>query len=189
MHRIGRTGRAQAEGDAFTLMTAEEGPDVSAIERFIGQEIERKKLDNFKYVYSLALDEKHKHTVGKAGNIRGGAPAKATASATAAANPQNLKNVAALSYDRRSNCGARRRGSPRPPGAGLVDFRELELRLRPSPRPAPGGRGLPLHPRSQVALENALVPAASLPPPAKFRNAPVILGKAKDQLPSCSGGP
>ena len=76
VHRIGRTGRAQAEGDAFTLMTAEEGPDVSAIERFIGQEIPRVKLENFKYVYSLALDEKHKHVVGKAGNIRGGRAGK-----------------------------------------------------------------------------------------------------------------
>ncbi|MEJ0001532.1 MAG: DEAD/DEAH box helicase [Verrucomicrobiota bacterium] len=72
VHRIGRTGRAQAEGDAFTLMTAEEGPDVAAIERFIGQEIPRKKLENFKYVYSIALDEKNKHIVGKSGNIRGG---------------------------------------------------------------------------------------------------------------------
>jgi ATP-dependent RNA helicase RhlE len=76
VHRIGRTGRAQAEGDAFTLMTAEEGPDVAAIERFIGQEIPRKKLDNFKYVYSLALDDKAKHVVGKAGNIRGGRAGK-----------------------------------------------------------------------------------------------------------------
>jgi ATP-dependent RNA helicase RhlE len=76
VHRIGRTGRANAEGDAFTLMTAEEGPDVSAIERFIGQEIPRKKLENFKYVYSLALDDKAKHLVGKAGNIRGGRAGK-----------------------------------------------------------------------------------------------------------------
>ena len=72
VHRIGRTGRAQAVGDAFTLMTAEEGPDVAAIERFIGQAIPRVKLENFKYVYSLALDDKAKHVVGKAGNIRGG---------------------------------------------------------------------------------------------------------------------
>jgi len=72
VHRIGRTGRAQAVGDAFTLMTAEEGPDVSAIERFIGQAIPRVKLENFAYVYSLALDDKAKHVVGKAGNIRGG---------------------------------------------------------------------------------------------------------------------
>ena len=76
VHRIGRTGRAKTEGDAFTLMTAEEGPDVSAIERFIGQEIPRKKLENFKYVYSLALDDKAKHVVGKAGNIRGGRAGK-----------------------------------------------------------------------------------------------------------------
>jgi ATP-dependent RNA helicase RhlE len=76
VHRIGRTGRAKAEGDAFTLMTAEEGPDVAAIERFIGQEIPRKKLDNFKYVYSLALDDKARHLVGKAGNIRGGRAGK-----------------------------------------------------------------------------------------------------------------
>ncbi|MCE0483789.1 MAG: DEAD/DEAH box helicase [Methylacidiphilales bacterium] len=76
VHRIGRTGRAQTEGDAFTLMTAEEAPDVTAIERFIGQEIERKKLENFKYVYSLALDDKAKHVVGKAGNIRGGRAGK-----------------------------------------------------------------------------------------------------------------
>ena len=72
VHRIGRTGRALAVGDAFTLMTAEEGPDVAAIERFIGQSIPRVKLENFKYVYSLALDDKAKHVVGKAGNIRGG---------------------------------------------------------------------------------------------------------------------
>jgi ATP-dependent RNA helicase RhlE len=76
VHRIGRTGRAQAEGDAFTLMTAEEAPDVTAIERFIGKPIERKKLDNFKYVFSLALDDKNKHIVGKAGNIRGGRAGK-----------------------------------------------------------------------------------------------------------------
>ena len=76
VHRIGRTGRAQAEGDAFTLMTAEEGPDVAAIERFIGQEIPRVKLENFKYVYSVALDDKKKHLVGKAGNIRGGRAGK-----------------------------------------------------------------------------------------------------------------
>jgi ATP-dependent RNA helicase RhlE len=76
VHRIGRTGRAQAVGDAFTLMTAEEGPDVAAIERFIGQQIPRVKLENFPYVYSLALDDKAKHVVGKAGNIRGGRAGK-----------------------------------------------------------------------------------------------------------------
>src|SRR3954467_10401633 len=35
IHRIGRTGRAEAEGDAFTLMVAEDSAHVAAIERFI----------------------------------------------------------------------------------------------------------------------------------------------------------
>jgi ATP-dependent RNA helicase RhlE len=76
VHRIGRTGRAQAEGDAFTLMTAEEAPDVAAIERFIGRPIERKKLENFKYVFSLALDEKAQQKMGRSGAVRGGRSGK-----------------------------------------------------------------------------------------------------------------
>ena len=47
VHRIGRTGRAQAVGDAFTLATPENASDVRAIERFIGQEIPRLKLNGF----------------------------------------------------------------------------------------------------------------------------------------------
>ncbi len=57
VHRIGRTGRASAEGDAFTIMTAEELPHVQDIERFIDQKVERKKLDGFPYKYSAVFDE------------------------------------------------------------------------------------------------------------------------------------
>lgn len=47
VHRIGRTGRALQLGDAFTLVTHEEMKKLAAIERFIGQKIERLKLDGF----------------------------------------------------------------------------------------------------------------------------------------------
>jgi Superfamily II DNA and RNA helicases len=57
VHRIGRTGRAEATGDAFTIMTAEELPHVEEIERFIGQKVERTKLPGFNYVYSAVFDE------------------------------------------------------------------------------------------------------------------------------------
>jgi ATP-dependent RNA helicase RhlE len=57
VHRIGRTGRAEASGDAFTIMTAEEVPHVKDIERFIGQKVERTKLEGFDYVYSAVFDE------------------------------------------------------------------------------------------------------------------------------------
>ena len=39
VHRIGRTGRAQSVGDAFTIMTAEDLQEVASIEHFIGQKI------------------------------------------------------------------------------------------------------------------------------------------------------
>ena len=58
VHRIGRTGRHEASGDAFTIMVAEDVQHVDAIERFIGRGIERAKLDDFDYTYTTILDEK-----------------------------------------------------------------------------------------------------------------------------------
>jgi ATP-dependent RNA helicase RhlE len=57
VHRIGRTGRAQTTGDAFTLVTEEDVRDARSIERFINTPIERKKLDGFSYIYSALFDE------------------------------------------------------------------------------------------------------------------------------------
>src|SRR5438105_4709221 len=56
VHRIGRTGRAQNVGDAFTLMSGEEVPALQAIEHFIGQKIPRLKLDNFPYLYTALFE-------------------------------------------------------------------------------------------------------------------------------------
>src|SRR6266403_2184635 len=57
IHRIGRTGRAEATGDAFTLMVAEDAQHVHAIERFISRKIERVKLENFNYKYTALFEE------------------------------------------------------------------------------------------------------------------------------------
>src|SRR5437867_3017121 len=57
IHRIGRTGRAEATGDAFTLMVAEDSRHVAAIERFISQKIPRSKLDHFNYKYTALFEE------------------------------------------------------------------------------------------------------------------------------------
>ncbi|MGI9087008.1 MAG: DEAD/DEAH box helicase [Chthoniobacterales bacterium] len=56
VHRIGRTGRAQKVGDAFTLMNGEELPSLQAIEQFIGQKIPRLKLDGFDYKYTALFE-------------------------------------------------------------------------------------------------------------------------------------
>jgi ATP-dependent RNA helicase RhlE len=57
IHRIGRTGRAAATGDALTLMTASDAGHVQAIERFLGAKVPRVKLDNFTYQYSAVFEE------------------------------------------------------------------------------------------------------------------------------------
>lgn len=57
VHRIGRTGRAESEGDAFTILTADELDYALSVEVFIKQTIERKKLAGFNYKYTAMLDE------------------------------------------------------------------------------------------------------------------------------------
>lgn len=49
VHRIGRTGRAAKEGDAFTFMSTEEIGMVRTIERVIGQEIPRISVAGFDF--------------------------------------------------------------------------------------------------------------------------------------------
>ena len=64
VHRIGRTGRAQSVGDAFTIMTGEDVQEIAAIERFIGQKIPRVKIAGFNYAYTRLLDPNPKPVFG-----------------------------------------------------------------------------------------------------------------------------
>ena len=57
VHRIGRTGRAQQEGDAFTILTADELENARSVEHFIEQKIERRKLEGFDYNYTALLED------------------------------------------------------------------------------------------------------------------------------------
>jgi ATP-dependent RNA helicase RhlE len=57
VHRIGRTGRAEAEGDAFTILTADELDYAKSVEVYVDQKIPRKKLENFPYTYTAMLDD------------------------------------------------------------------------------------------------------------------------------------
>jgi len=74
VHRIGRTGRAQHEGDAFTIYCGEDVDHVRSIERFIGRSIARTKLEDFPYLYTALFDE-----------------AKATASSRRPAGPKRRR--------------------------------------------------------------------------------------------------
>jgi ATP-dependent RNA helicase RhlE len=58
IHRIGRTGRAERTGDAFTLMTPEDGAMVRTLEKVMGQCLQRETLADFDYGPSILA----KHT-------------------------------------------------------------------------------------------------------------------------------
>src|SRR5207248_9421616 len=49
IHRVGRTARADATGDAYTLVSPEEEPDLRAIERSIGRALPRVLVPGFDY--------------------------------------------------------------------------------------------------------------------------------------------
>jgi ATP-dependent RNA helicase RhlE len=49
VHRIGRTGRAHAVGDAISFVTKEDYGELRMLERFIGRGIVRKKAEGFNY--------------------------------------------------------------------------------------------------------------------------------------------
>ena len=49
IHRIGRTGRAHNQGEAFTFCVDEDEALIRKVERVLGNRIERRKLDDFNY--------------------------------------------------------------------------------------------------------------------------------------------
>ena len=49
IHRIGRTGRAERNGDAFTLVTPEDRDMVRSLEKIMGQPLPQQKLPDFNY--------------------------------------------------------------------------------------------------------------------------------------------
>jgi ATP-dependent RNA helicase RhlE len=49
VHRVGRTARAEATGDAFTLVSPDEEDDLKAIERALGKSLPRVTLPDFDY--------------------------------------------------------------------------------------------------------------------------------------------
>jgi ATP-dependent RNA helicase RhlE len=59
IHRIGRTGRATHNGEAFTLVTKEDKAMVQAINRIIGSKVEQRLLSNFEYGSPIADRKSH----------------------------------------------------------------------------------------------------------------------------------
>ena len=70
IHRIGRTGRMERTGDAFTLVTTEDGELVRTLEKIMGKPLPRRTMDDFDYKAAPppkpANDSRRSHTSGSA---------------------------------------------------------------------------------------------------------------------------
>jgi len=60
VHRIGRTGRAEATGDAITLVSTEEEKYLREVGKFIGRKLKAQKCKGFSYVKSPPPEPKPK---------------------------------------------------------------------------------------------------------------------------------
>ena len=59
VHRIGRTGRAEAVGDAISFATIEDGPAIYELEKMIGRRIERCQVEGFDYGETATMSVHH----------------------------------------------------------------------------------------------------------------------------------
>jgi ATP-dependent RNA helicase RhlE len=92
VHRIGRTGRAQAVGDAFSFVTPEDYKALRSLERFIGRGIVRKHAEGFNPAAATLIpapqDQRPSHTPSRrtprpAGRFQDPVPAERNSSPSA----------------------------------------------------------------------------------------------------------
>jgi ATP-dependent RNA helicase RhlE len=92
IHRVGRTARAEATGDAFTFVSPDEEADLAAIERAIGKRLPRITLPGFDYTRrtteKLEIPLKERLRAHRAARKRPEAPAAARGRPGASGKPR-----------------------------------------------------------------------------------------------------
>jgi len=109
LHRIGRTGRAEQTGEAFTLAGADDANMVREVERELGVKIERKRLEGFDYGNFTPEEQFREERMGlrrAGGQSNGGRAGRSTRDPGPRTGQNNGQN------NRRRNNGARPDRSP-----------------------------------------------------------------------------
>jgi ATP-dependent RNA helicase RhlE len=117
IHRVGRTGRAEATGEAFTFVSPDEEGDLRAIERAIGKRLPRVTVPDFDYT----ARPRHQLEIPLA---------------------QRIAEIRARKRDERARAetnAARRAAAARRPAAGSRESRPAGAPARPSAAHRPGG--------------------------------------------------
>ncbi|MEI2776568.1 MAG: DEAD/DEAH box helicase [Tetrasphaera sp.] len=105
-HRIGRTGRAQLTGEAFTFTEQDDEPMVRAIEKVLGNPVERRRLAGFDYAGYAAS---------AGGQSRPAQPSYASRQSQPSRGTES-RNSSKQGYTKPSLCIPRRRPKWRPAG-------------------------------------------------------------------------
>ncbi len=108
IHRIGRTGRAERTGDAYTLVTSEDANMVRALEKIMGQPLPRHTLAGFDYNAQPA----------NSGDAQPAPRSARPAHPKASANGDKPASQANGHRARRKPSGRPQRGRPRPQQSG-----------------------------------------------------------------------
>jgi ATP-dependent RNA helicase RhlE len=127
IHRVGRTGRAEATGEAFTFVAPEEEPDLRDIERAIRRRLPRVTVPDFDYAgrpgarLEIPLAQRIAEIRARKREERARAEINAARRAAAARRPQPSRREPrpAGTADTRHRAGPRR---PRPGGSQGSEF-------------------------------------------------------------------
>ena len=140
IHRVGRTARADATGDAFTFVSPDEEPDLRAIERAVGRSLPRITVSGFDYAqrpverFEVPIGERIAAIRARRADERKRAKEKAERRAGRDAGPPNAKPAS------RSDARPPREDRPRPSGRPSTDA------PRESPRDRVRGAWTPARP-------------------------------------------
>jgi len=153
IHRVGRTGRAEMTGEAFTFYSPEEEGDIKSIERAINKRLPRVTVEGFDYKarpqqrFEVPLADRIAEIRKKKAEDRARGAAK-SARRGGAANQPSSRSSAGHGSSRssaKSSSGSRPGGSSR---SGESPYEESPINRRPGSRPRSGpGGGRPGGPR------------------------------------------
>ena len=153
IHRVGRTARADATGDAFTLVSPGEEPDLAAIERAIGKRLPRVVVAGFDYAtkpterFEVPIAERIAEIRARKAEERRRAKEKAERRAAAQAGQSGQQSRGGQSTARgHSTSGAQAGGTRGETGASAIGVRRNRRRGgsgRGPSGPRSGGSGGP----------------------------------------------
>jgi ATP-dependent RNA helicase RhlE len=146
IHRVGRTARAGAAGDAFTFVSPEEEADLRAIERAVGKRLPRIQIPDFDYSkkpaerFEVPIGERIAEIRKRKSEERARAKEKAERKARAEADAKAIADEKAA-RKARTDAEAKTRSAPRPRSASAGPAtpsapRPRRRRKRSGPRPA-----------------------------------------------------